>query len=184
MKLEEIPFDDEAFKAAVFASGESEAEAITEIKARKQSIKSAGGIECFPNLKLLDLTRNQITALDLSRNPKLEQLFIGNNQLEELDVSALPELEGLEIFMNDITELDLSHNPKLEVLYANANDFSELDLSNNMQLVEVQLSDNSLKQLVLPEGTSFESFRAENNLFSEEQKEALQQKLFGCALTL
>ena len=186
MKLDEIPFEDEAFKAAVLATGETEAEAVTVVNGRRQSIKSVKGIEYLPNLKVLDVTRNKIATIDVSANPKLEQLFIGNNQLESLDVSALQQLEGLEIFMNDIAELDLSHNPRLEVLYANANDFDELDLSANSELIEVLLSDNSLKQIKLPEGASFDLFNAENNLFSDDDKLLLAQQLqqSGCQARL
>ncbi len=184
MKLEDIPFEDEAFKAAVFASGETEAEAVTVIKGRKQSIKSVKGIEFLPNLTVLDLTRNRLTSLDLSHNTKLKQLFIGNNQLEELNLSGLTDLEGLEIFMNDIAELDLSNNPKLEVLYANANDFSDLDLSGNPLLADVQLNDNSLKNIELPEGVQFESFSAINNLFADSVKERLQQRISSCSPNL
>lgn len=180
MKLDDISFDDEAFKNAVLASGASEAEQVTEIRGRKQQIRSTRGLEYFPNLKLLDLTRNRISELDLSGNPHLQQLFVGNNALEELDVSGLLELEGLEVFMNDLESLDLTKNPKLEVLYANANDFSELDLSSNPLLEEVQLNDNQLKQLVLPEGINLQSFAAANNLFTEEQKAELQNRLADC----
>lgn len=184
MKVEEISFDDEAFKAAVLASGESEAEAVTEINGRKRHIRSTTGIECLPNLRVLDLTRNQLSQLDLSGNPKLEQLFVGNNQLEELDVSVLPELEGLEIFMNDIETLDLSKNAKLEVLYANANDFEELDLSNNPLLEDVQINDNRLREVLLPDAKNMLTFSAQNNLFSAEKKSLLQGKISGCKIVL
>lgn len=184
MKLEEISFDDEAFKAVVFATGETEAEAVTQIRARKQKIQSTKGIEHFPNLKVLDLTRNKLSSIDLSGNTKLEQLFLGNNQLETLDVSMLPQLEGLEVFMNDIEVLDLSHNPKLEVLYANANDFSKLDLTGNSLLEDVQLSDNQLSDILLPDSLSPERFSAQNNLFSDDQKELLRKSLEGVSIKL
>ena len=53
MKLQDIPFEDEAFKQAVLASGENEAEAVTKINGRKLLIKSARGIEHLPNLKFV-----------------------------------------------------------------------------------------------------------------------------------
>ena len=184
MKLEEICFEDDAFKAAVLATGFTEAEEVTEIRGRKQKIRSVKGLECFPNLKVLDLTRNRLSDIDLSGNPKLEQLFIGNNQLESIDLSGLEELEGLELFMNDIEELDLSHNKRLEVLYANANDFSEIDLSANTLLEEVQLDDNQLEKLVLPEPANFQKFTACNNSLSEELIMDLKKQLTGCPVKL
>ena len=53
MKLSEIDFEDDAFKACVLASGEENAEDIKELRCRKQKIKSAAGIEHLTNLKLL-----------------------------------------------------------------------------------------------------------------------------------
>lgn len=184
MKLEEINFDDDAFKAAVIASGAANAEEVTEIRGRRQQIRSTRGLEHFPNLKLLDLTRNRISSLDLSGNPHLQQLFVGNNALEDLDVSGLGELEGLEVFMNDLESLDLTHNPRLEVLYANANDFIEIDLSHNPLLEEVQLSDNQLKQLLLPDAINLQNFAAANNKFTDEQKAELKIRLADCATQL
>lgn len=181
MKLDEISFDDEAFKKAVYASGATEAEEVTEIRGRRQQIGSTAGLQYFPNLRVLDLTRNRINRIDLSGNPRLEQLFIGNNQLEQLDLSGLDALEGLEVFMNDLETLDLSHNPKLEVLYANANDFAALDLSNNPLLDDVQLNDNSLKQLALAESLQPSSFSARNNLFDEAQISDLKSRLADCS---
>lgn len=180
MKLDTIPFDDDAFKAAVMATGEEDSESVTVVRARRKSIKSVKGIEYFPNLQFLDLTRNQIAELDLRGNRKLKHLFVGNNRLESIDLSGLTELEDLEVFMNDIEELDLSENTLLEVFYANANDFNALDLSHNGSLTDVQLSDNSLKSLLLPKVLKLEYFRAENNVFSDEQKAELTQKLGAC----
>ncbi len=184
MKLDEIEFEDDAFRAAVLATGETEAESVTVIRCRKQKIGSARGIEHLPNLKVLDLTRNRLSSLDLSGNTRLQQLFVGNNQLEELDLSALPELEGLEIFMNEISEIDLADNARLEVLYANGNDLDVLDLRNNRSLCDIQLSDNRLRELKLAAGLAPESLSARNNRFSEEAKAELRSALEGCQLSL
>lgn len=184
MKLVDIAFADEAFKAAVLATGKTEAEEVKEIVARKSGIKSAAGVEFLPNLERLDLTRNKLTELDLSHNTRLKVLFVGNNQLESLDVSALTELEEIHMFMNDVAELDLSHNPRLEILYANDNDLGDLNLSGNERLVEVMVSGNSLKNLSLPVQSALEKIQASNNLLTDALKASLQQAFNGRALTL
>ncbi len=177
MKIADIKFDDEAFRAAVMASGVENAEELTHIKGRKKTIKSARGIEHFTNLKFLDLTRNMLAELDLTQNPLLEEVYVGNNQLEVLDLSCNPNLTHLEIFINDIAELDLSGSSKLENLYANDNELSELDLSASEYVEELQVSDNNLKQITLAERPRLRVCMAQNNFLPEEFKVSLRNSL-------
>ena len=114
MKLSEIDFEDEAFKACVLATGEENAEDVIDLHCRKQKIQSAAGIEYLINLRTLDLTRNKLSELDLTKNTRLEEVFIGNNELTSLDISGCSELTHLEVFINQLEEVDLSHNPLLE----------------------------------------------------------------------
>ena len=127
MKLSEINFEDDAFKACVLASGEENAEDVIELVCRKQKIKSAAGIEHLVNLKMLDLTRNELSELDLSKNTLLEELFVGNNELTRLDISGCGLLTYLEVFINQLETLDLSNNPLLETICANKNELEALD---------------------------------------------------------
>lgn len=184
MKISEIEFDDEAFKAVVLAYGLENAEDITQIRARKSSIKSVKGIDFFKNLKLLDLTRNRISEIDLSSNLLLEELYIGNNQLEELDLSCNPNLTHVEVFMNDIAELDLSANKQLENLYANGNELSALDLSSSPCVEELQVSDNNLEKITLAEDTNLRVFRAENNFLPDSFKTAMSSSIDAYKLKL
>ncbi|TVZ38804.1 Leucine Rich Repeat (LRR) protein [Alteromonadaceae bacterium 2753L.S.0a.02] len=175
MKLSEIEFEDDAFKEAVLATGLENAEEVTEIRARKSSIVKVNGLEHFPNLRLLDLTRNRLTDIDLSSNPLLEEVYLGNNEIEEIDLSANPNLTHLEIFINDISELDLTPLTKLENLYANKNDLTELDLSNNPFIEQIQVSDNELETLVLPENVKPFIIKAENTKLDDETISRLKE---------
>ena len=105
MKLTDIEFEDDAFKACVLATGMENAEDVIELRCRKQGIESAAGIEHLTNLKLLDLTRNEISKLDLSKNTKLEEAFLGNNELKSLDISGCSALTHLAVFINELDEL-------------------------------------------------------------------------------
>ena len=149
MNINDVPFTDDEFKAAVLATGCTDTEQVIEIRARKSGLQNLDGLNCFPNLRLLDATRNQITEVDLTGNPLLEELYLGNNELETLDLSANTELRHLEIFINDISVLDVSMLTKLENLYANKNDLNELDLTANPNLEELQFSDNEVTELAL-----------------------------------
>lgn len=170
MKLADIQFEDKAFEAAVLATGLEKAEEVTEIRARKQSINKVNGLEHFPNLKLLDLTRNQLTEIDVSPCSALEELYLGNNELEEIDLSHNTELTHLEIFINDISELDLSSLTKLENLYANKNDLTEIDLANNPAIEEIHLNDNELEELTLSAHCTPFVIKIENTKLADDTK--------------
>jgi Leucine-rich repeat (LRR) protein len=173
MKVSEIPFDDGQFRQAVLDTGREQAEDIVELRARKKGIAATGGIEYLTNLKLLDLTRNQIQAIDLSRNPLLENVFLGNNRIEVLDLSANKNLRMVELFMNELGTLDVSQNPVLESLCLNANELESIDLSHNRELEELLINDNSLVSLDLPANGNLQVLEARNNRLSAEQKAAL-----------
>jgi len=178
MEIKDLPIEDEAFKAAVLASGFTDSEEVTEIRARKQKIRSVEGLEHFPNLKLLDLTRNQITEIDLSGNPLLEELYLGSNELEELDVSHNKALRHLEIFINEIESLNLEGLTQLENVYASKNDLVELNLSSNPLIDEIQLSNNQdFSSLTLPKDHVPFIVKAENTQLSEDTKTFLAENL-------
>ncbi len=174
MKLTDIDFADETLKSIVLATGFEEAEDVIEIRARKSAITSAQGIEFLPNLKLLDLTRNRLESVDVSKNTLLQELYLGSNELEELDLSQNSQLTHLEVFINEIAELDLSGTPKLENLYANKNDLTKLDLSNNPMIEEIQVSDNDLEELTLPKDCKPYIIKAENTKLDDDTKELLR----------
>lgn len=174
MKVSDIQFEDESFKEAILSLGIEDSSNIIEIRARKRSIRKVNGLEYFPNLKLLDLTRNLITEIDTSKNPLLEELYLGSNEIEELDLSNNTQLTHLEIFNNDISELDLSHLSRLENLYANKNDLVSVDLSNNPDIEEIQLSDNDLEALTLAQECKPFIVKAENTKLADAAREHLK----------
>jgi Leucine-rich repeat (LRR) protein len=174
MKLTEIPFEDEAFKAVIFNTGAENAEDIIELRARKKSISSIKGIEHLPNLKLLDLTRNQLVSANLSANVTLEEIYLGNNEIEELQLGAKPNLTRLEIFFNDIENLDLSGAPNLEDFCATRNELVQLDLSANTKIEEISVNDNHIAELKLPENCIPRIVKAENNPLPDTTKEWLR----------
>ena len=71
-----------------------EREAVTALDLSGLGLTSLDHLAAFPNLKSLNCSQNQLTALDLSGNPALEQLSCGNNRLTELDMSRNQKLEG------------------------------------------------------------------------------------------
>lgn len=163
MKLEDIPFEDQSFRACVLESKCTDSSELTELNARKRKIKHLGGIEHLTELTFIDLTKNMIEHADFSANTKLEELMIGNNRLETLVLTNCKELCHLEIFMNDLEALDLSQNKLLENLYANQNDLEQLDLSNNTALEDLRLDSNNLYELDLNRNIALSRLDIGNN---------------------
>lgn len=179
MKLTDIDFADDTFKACVLdtaaKAGVENAEDLVELRCRDQGIESAAGIEYLTGLKLLELTRNELTKLDLSKNVSLEEVFVGNNELSSLDVSGCSALTHLEVFINELDELDLSNNPLLEELYANKNELEAIDLSHNKELVDIRLSSNELSDLDLAANDKLQRLDLDKNPLTETAKAMASQ---------
>ena len=113
---------------------QTELDRVTEIKVSNKRISSLKGIEWFKNL---------------------EKLYCGNNNLTSLDVSKNPKLEVLGCDHNNLTSLDLSNNTKLTELYCHNNQLKSLDVSNNTSLIELDCSNNELTSLDLSKNRIF-----------------------------
>ena len=98
---------------------ESERNAATVINVKDKLMETLEGIEFFPNLKELDCSINQLSALDVSRNTALEKLDCSTNQLSRLDVSQNAKLKYLYCSQNELTSLDVSQTAVTELRASN-----------------------------------------------------------------
>lgn len=80
------------------------------------------------NLKILNLSGNQLTQLSVSLS-NLEELNCNDNQLTNLDVSSCSRLDDLRCNNNLLTQLSLQNNRALSFLHCESNRLTELDLS-------------------------------------------------------
>ena len=51
------------------------------------NVSDVKGIEHFPALEILRVEANQLTSLDVTKNPVLEKLLCASNNITALDVS-------------------------------------------------------------------------------------------------
>ena len=72
-----------------------EIERITVVDLQGKGAESLKGIEYLTSLEVLNCENNQLTELDLSKNPNLTDLYLQGNQIKELDISACPKLVEL-----------------------------------------------------------------------------------------
>ena len=82
----------------------------------KGTIKSLKGIEYFTNLKQLNCSGNQLTALDVAQNKVLEYLYCDHNKLTSLRLNDGKTLKKLNVGGNQLTSLDVSGFVALEDL--------------------------------------------------------------------
>ncbi|MDE5869314.1 MAG: hypothetical protein K2H18_03695, partial [Muribaculaceae bacterium] len=92
---------------------------------------------------------NELTTIDLSKNPYLTWLYVTNNDLTNLDVTANTNLEELEAGLNKLESIDLSKNTKLVSLSLSNNKINSLDLSNNLLRGYLSLEGNDIHSLDL-----------------------------------
>ena len=93
------------------------------------------GIEAFDSLRKLNVSNNQLTSIDLSKNTELVEINIGYNQLTSIDLSKNTGLVEINIENNQLTNMDLSKNTKLVNLNFSDNQLTIIDLSKNTKLV-------------------------------------------------
>ena len=147
--------DSKANDAALTAEQLDRISTYSWVNVSSREIKSLDGIELFTGLIGLDCWDNQLTTLDVSKNPLLEQLECKNNQLTTLDISNNPLLRSLNCGNNQLTALDVSSNLLLRNLDCGNSDndgwsnnqITSLDVSNNPALEFLNCGGNELTAL-------------------------------------
>lgn len=104
-------------------------------------------ISVYGDITYLANASNELTTIDVSRNPHLTTLNAPLNKLTELDVSKNSALAHLDCSGNNIRTIDVSQNRALVSLWAFNNNLTQLDLSNNAELVFLDFSGNQLNSL-------------------------------------
>lgn len=131
-------------------------------------IKDLTGIEFFPELENLDCSENQLTQLDVSKNPKLKRLVCYENKLTSLDVSGNTSLTELHCYTNQLTSLNLGENANLDILNCVVNRLTSLDLSGNANLTRLACSSNLLTSLNVSKNTELDTLDCSGNKRSLE----------------
>lgn len=129
-------------------------------------IKDLTGIEFFPELENLDCSENQLTQLDVSKNPKLKRLVCYENKLTSLDVSGNTSLTELHCYTNQLTSLNLGENANLNKLNCIVNRLTSLDLSGNANLTILSCSSNLLTSLDVSNNPNLILLDCERNLLT------------------
>ncbi|TDO83715.1 putative secreted protein (Por secretion system target) [Flavobacterium chryseum] len=81
--------------------------AVTVLDLSDSIISNLSGIENFTSLTYLDVSKNQLTTLDVSKNLLLETLNASSNQLTTLDLSKNTKLTIVYVANNPLVSLNL-----------------------------------------------------------------------------
>ncbi|OEK06035.1 hypothetical protein A8C32_18540 [Flavivirga aquatica] len=136
---------------------------ITNLDIPSKNISDLTGIEDFLALEKFDLSNNNITVLDISKNINLNILWCHYNQLTSLDVSNNTRLISLRCENNLIVNLDVSKNTNLNVLTCENNQITTLNISDNSTLDRLQCGNNALSNLDLSKNTDLLYLSCEQN---------------------
>ncbi|HPP02176.1 MAG TPA: hypothetical protein PLX83_16460 [bacterium] len=115
----------------------------------KHKIRDLTGIGYFKNITGLNCHGQDLTHLDLSKNPALTVLECDGNALTALDLSANTALEQVNCNYNQIQKLVLPESANLKYLYCQSNRLTHLDVSRNPNLLDLNCGMNQIYQIDL-----------------------------------
>lgn len=104
-------------------------------------------VAVYGAITYLGCASNELTAIDITRNPYLTTLNVPLNKLTTLDVSKNSALVHLDCSGNNIATLDVGKNSALVSLWAFNNKLSAIDLTNNRHLTSLDCSGNAISSL-------------------------------------
>lgn len=140
-----------------------EANAVKTIDVSDKGIRTLNGIRFFPQLEVLKCSGNNLTALDLSENVRLQELFCDANQLSGLDLRSIPLLRILSCSNNQLASLDVSRQTDLRTLVCSGNRLSALDVRANPLIEVLRCRSNNLRQLDIDSITGLRSLDCGGN---------------------
>ena len=99
------------------------------------------------NLKILDLTGNNIKDIDVANNPNITELYCAHNILLKLIINNNILLEIIDCSYNELTQLDINNNTLLSIVCCHDNKIEKLDVSNNKELEWLECDRNNLTDI-------------------------------------
>lgn len=165
-------FPDAALRSAVASAFDSnkdgvlqktEAENALELEVSGLGIYELTGIGYLPFLKTLNVSSNNLSLLDLSKNAVLVTVNCSVNNISELNISGLEKLKTLNCSANTIDELNLKGAKKLVTLNCDANPIKTLNLSKNTRLKTLSCCLCNISELDLSSNTALESVICHSN---------------------
>ncbi len=179
VKITQSTFPDPIFRSYVSSAFDTDKNGILDpdellvarnIHCDKMGIKSLQGIEHLVELRGVYASFNELTELDLSKNPEITGVWVSNNKFTKLDFSKNAKtLEWVYCFDNPtLRTLDLTGCKKLSYLECSECNLGKLDVTKFPELEHLICASCGLKELDLsknPKLTHLDAFNNPDNGF-------------------
>ena len=119
-------------------------DAVTKIECHSKEIAAIDGLEKFTQLQSLSLYNNQISSAKIKGLPNLRHINLAKNELKTVELADLPALEEFYVFNNKLVNLTLTSLPKLKLLKANENQLLTFNYSDLPQLEKIYIFNNKM----------------------------------------
>jgi Leucine-rich repeat (LRR) protein len=157
---------------------------ITTLDLSNSLISNLSGIEDFVSLVSLNVSKNQLTVLNINLQRNIRALDCSNNLLKNLDLSKNLLLTTLDLSNNQVSNLNLFENISLVTLKCSSNQlntmnfsrfsllktaeinnnlFVKFDISSNKFLSILKCNDNKLTSLDVSQNNTLVSLFCANN---------------------
>ncbi len=155
---------------------------LTTLKARRDGISDATGIEYATGLTHLDLRWNGLTRIDVSKNTELTHLLLGANEFAPYDhdddemtddvfpvtgLDQLTKLRTISLYENELTSIDLTASTGLRHAYLWDSGLTSIDVEGLSELRHLWVNDNELTEITgLGDLTRLAVLKASENQFT------------------
>lgn len=140
---------------------------LTQLNAGYRNIKDLTGLNLASNLTYLNLTRNNITSIDLSDNVKLSKLILSENKIASINLSKNNLITELLLDKNSsLNKIDLSNLNLIRKLNISSCALSDINISNLSNLTSLNIANNSLSEINLTCNPVLETLTFDNNNIS------------------
>lgn len=116
-----------------------------------------------PALRLLDVSDNHLTELDVAGFPALDRLLVARNRLGSLQVGACGALREVDAARNYLDRVDLASLERLEQVDVANNQLERLTIGPCPSLLRLECGGNRLQSLELSDCPSLLVLRCESN---------------------
>ena len=140
---------------------------LTKVDVSGNGITDLAPLQGLAELTVLKVGGNPATALDVSKNTKLERLLAANGALQSLTLGGNTALAEIYVGGNSLTALETGGLPGLKILSCENNQLAELRLSGNSMLETVQAGNNRLTVLEVSGLASLVNLECQNNHLTE-----------------
>lgn len=150
----------------------SEVKDITDLDLTNLGVVNLEGINSFTNLRELQIPKNKIAKLDVSKLKNLTGLYAWDNPLTDVNVTGLTKLENLYvqnfggpygIELSYLKTLDVSTLTNLKDLRCSNNRITSLDVSGLQNLQKIECRFNLLKSVNLTKAPNLKSVDISKN---------------------